>query len=122
MSEERRRFLRGHTRLTTFLKMLDTGLVQRVLTKNISSGGVCLITEEIVAPGALVEVEVKLPDREQPLAFQGVVKWSRPASGSEQGARAAETGVQFISIDPKDRALIAHHVKLSATPQERSGP
>ena len=121
MSQERRRFLRGHTRLTTFLKILETGRVQRVLTRNVSSGGVCLITEELIASGALVEVKVKFPDREQSIAFQGVVKWSQLASGPEHGSGAAETGVQFISIDPKDRALIAHYVKLSALPPESGG-
>ena len=121
MNQERRRFLRGHTRLTTFLKILETGRVQRVLTKNVSSSGVCLITDEILAAGTLVEVEMKFPDREQSVAFQGVVKWSGLASGSEPSAHTVETGVQFISIDPKDRALIAHYVKLNAPPTESSG-
>lgn len=118
MGEEQRRFIRITSRLTAIVKIVKTGKVKRALTRDVSAGGICFVTEEILEPGTALEVELKLPDREAPVVFLGEVAWSRPIGPQPKSYQnpTGETGVKFISIDPKDRALIMQYAKLNAPP------
>ena len=118
MGEEQRRFIRVISRLTAVVKIAKTGKVRRALTKDISAGGICFVTEELLEPGTALEVELKLPDRDAPIAFLGEVSWSRPIGPAPKSYQnpTAETGVKFISIDPKERDLIMLYAKLNAPP------
>ena len=118
MGEEQRRFIRVTNRLPSMFKIITTGKVRRALTKDISAGGVCFITEELLEPGTALEVELKLPDRDAPIKFLGEVAWSRPIGPAPKSYQnpTAETGIKFVSIDPKDRALIVQYAKLNAPP------
>lgn len=120
MGEEQRRDPRVGTRLTTFLKNPKTGKVRRALTKNISAGGLCVVTDEILEPGTVLGVEVTLPDRERPIVCQAVVVRSQCAEGSlESRAATIETGLQFVVIDPKERNLLQYYAKLNPPPPIR---
>ena len=118
MGEEQRRFIRVTNRLPSMFKIITTGKVRRALTKDISAGGVCFITEELLEPGTALEVELKLPDREAPIIFLGEVTWSRPIGPPPKSYQNpnSEAGIKFVSIDPKDRALIMQYAKLNAPP------
>ena len=90
------------------------------MTKDIGGKGVCLVTvtEEEMAPGTPLAVEIRLPDRQAPIAFLGEVVWSMLlVEASARSKRPpAETGIRFVSIDPKDRALIMQFARLNALP------
>ena len=118
MGEEQRRFIRVTNRLPSLFKIIKTGQVRRALTKDVSAGGVSFITEELLEPGTALEVELTLPDCELPVQFLGEVAWSRPIGPPPKSYEdpTGETGVKFISIDPKDRALIMQYAKLNAPP------
>ena len=118
MGEELRRFIRVPSRLTAIFKVVKTGKVRRALTKDISAGGICCVTEELLEAGTAVEVELKLPDREAPITFLGEVAWSRPIGPTPKSYQnpTSEVGIKFVSIDPKDRALIMQYAKLNAPP------
>ena len=121
MQQERRQFIRIRSRLTTLIKHLDTGKVRRALTKDISAGGVCLVTEELLKPGTTLGLQMKLPDRETPIMFTAEVVWSLPVGepGKSYENPTAETGLQFVSIDPKDQALLKQYAATNAPPPER---
>ena len=118
MGEEHRRFIRVTNRLPSTFKIITTGKVRRALTKDVSAGGISFITEELLEPGTALEVELKLPDREAPIIFLGEVAWSRPVGPPPKSYQnpTAETGIKFVSIDPKERALITQYAKLNAPP------
>ena len=118
MSEDRRRSVRVTERLVVFLKHPATGKVHRGLTNNISSIGVCVVTEQFFNPGAPLEVEIKLPDREAPVTFTGVVVWSRVAEEAQKvyEGPTVELGIKFVQIDPRDLALIQQHAAMNAPP------
>jgi len=117
MGQEQRHFIRITSRLNATFKIVKTGRVARALTKDISAGGICFVTAGILEPGTAVEVEMKLPDSETPVRFLGEVAWSCPIGHAKSYEDpTGETGVKFISIDPKDRALIMHYAKLNAPP------
>ncbi|MBI4003906.1 MAG: PilZ domain-containing protein [Candidatus Omnitrophica bacterium] len=119
MGGEQRRFIRITSRLTAIVKIVKTGKIKRALTRDVSAGGICVVTEEILEPGTALEVELKLPDREAPVRFLGEVAWSRPIGPTPKSYEnpTEETGVKFISIDPNDRTLLMQYAKLNAPPK-----
>jgi hypothetical protein len=118
MEQEQRQVIRLGVRLLTWVKFLSTGKVHRALTRDIGSGGLCLVMEGVIEPGTKLELEIKLPDREAPITATAEVVWSRsigePAK-SYQG-QTAEIGVKFVNIDSKDRSLIMQYARLNALP------
>lgn len=114
----RREFVRVRSRLTTVFKVASTGKIHRALTRDISGGGVCFSTEELLEGGEVLEVEVRLPDRSQPVLFSGVVSWSRLVRRPQHSYEAAtfNVGVQFVSINPKDRNLLVAYAQMNALP------
>ena len=119
MGEEQRRFIRIRSRLTVFIKYLDTGKVQRALTEDVSARGLCLVTETVLTPGTKLELELKLPDRDARITFTGEVMWSKPIGGKPLKSYelpTAETGVKFVNIDPNDEKLLMLYARLNAPP------
>ena len=118
--EERRQFVRLDTRLEASCTTLPGGKVQRIVTKDISGGGVCVFTDQVLSPGTQLQVAMTLPGREEPINFIAQVVWSEPYEviGKSERRRAVETGVRFIEISPKDQAAIMQHVILSLQPQQ----
>ena len=118
MNQERRQFIRINARAVAHVKNIKTGRIRRALTKDVSGGGICLVMEKLLEPGTQLEVEMRLPDRAKLITFQGMVSWSRPASGKDQTSHNpnAEHGIRFISIDEKDHAALVQYVKIYAPP------
>ncbi len=104
--------------MSTTFKDLNSGKAHRALTKDIGGNGVCLVTEDEMATGTPLAVQITLPDRPAPIAFLGDVVWSiLLMEASQYSARPpVETGIRFVSIDPKDRALIKQFARLNALP------
>jgi len=115
---DRRQFVRLKTKLVTFVKRPDTGKVKRVLTKDIGGIGICVVSDERDEPDTPLEVELKLPDSEQPITFKGLVVWSRVVEEPKQSYKplVVETGIKFAEINPKQRALIMQYAVLNAMP------
>ena len=115
MTEERRRAVRTPIRLVTFVKMLSTGKVRRVLTNNVSVVGLCFLDEALLEPGVQLEIEVKLPDREAPIPCTAEVVWSRSVGGPRKSyeALAVETGVKVVEIQPKDQRLLQAYIAMN---------
>lgn len=118
--QERRQSIRASSRLVVIFKNLKTGKVRRALTKDISASGMRLITEELLESGTPLDIEVKLPDRDTPMAFTAEVIWSQPVGEPRKSYQnpTAETGVKFVRIDAKDQTLLNQYVKLSAPPSQ----
>ena len=69
-------------------------------TKDISTGGVFIITSEIKPIGVELDLTFKLSVREEPIRARGVVRWIRETAKSETCPLGM--GVQFVQLDPKD--------------------
>jgi hypothetical protein len=118
MAEERRESPRTKSRLTAVFKDLETGRVQRVLTKDLSSKGVCLVTEGLLRPGTRLQVDLQLPDRATPLTVQAEVVWSRAVDepGTSDEVPTVETGVIFTHLSPTELTLIKHYAAIYGFP------
>ena len=118
--QERRQFVRLDTRLDTTYTVSTTGTTSRTAIKNISGGGICLIMDEVLAPGTRLQMVVKLPDTEQSTQFLGEVVWSEPYEiiGKTERRRAVEAGIRFVEISPADHAVVMRYVILSLQPRQ----
>jgi len=117
-ADERRRNIRLQTRLSARVTNVSTGVSEQALTKDISGKGVCLITTDMIEPGTPMSVELQLPDHHAPVSFLGDVVWSMLLlpPGGEAKNPPAETGVRYVSIDPKVRTAIIQYAQLNALP------
>ena len=114
--EERRKFVRLDTRLEVTYTVLPSGGKVKAVTKDIGGGGVCLFAEKVLPAGTLLQVAMRLPDREPPVHFTAEVVWCEPyevigKSGTRE--RAVEVGVRFVEIAPQDRDAVMQHVILN---------
>lgn len=70
--------------------------------KDISYGGICLITDKPLEIRKMYTINCSLPDDGLPIELFGKVEWSRPA-----GEHHFENGISFWRIDrPTEQRLI----------------
>lgn len=121
---ERRLFIRADTRLTTSYRLAGAAMSRRRgLIHNLNAGGICLITESPLAPGATLEVQVRLPGELSPIAFTGQVIWSKPVGVVPLGAKdpTSANGIAFAAIEPAARAALVRYATMEA-PRHVRGP
>ena len=106
--EERRQYVRLAARLPVRCAVLPSGLMQDINLKDLSGGGLRMVTDAPVASGEQLQVAIQLPGQEQPVNAIAEMVWSRTAqmSGRIEQARTVETGVRFTEIAPQDRDAI----------------
>ena len=114
MAKEQRRTPRVSTRLTALVTARANDKVYRALTADVGAGGLRVVLDDPLERGTVLELDIKLPDRSEPIVCQGVVIWGRPVA--EGHGQAVDTGIQFISIEPKDRTALVHYAKLIPLP------
>ena len=122
--QERRRFVRLATRLNVRYTVLHQTQPSPSVTRNISGGGICFFSEEALPAGTRLQVEVTLPDREQPIPFTAEVVWSEQSVliGKAQREEAVEIGVRFIEIAPDDQDVIMRNVLSTFKPTRQVEP
>ena len=72
---------RTHTRKTLVTKVTYTVLMHskgETLTQNISEGGLCLILNRELSPGATLELKIDMPDKDaKPIEIFAEVVWQK---------------------------------------------
>ncbi|MBI4598255.1 MAG: PilZ domain-containing protein [Candidatus Omnitrophica bacterium] len=119
--QERRKFVRLDTRLEISVTEVPGAPARKAVSKNLSGGGLCLVTEKEAPPGTQLQVAMKLPEQEQPVTFTAQVVWCEPYEiiGKGHRHRGVEMGARFVDISPKDYQAILQHVILSLkTPRQ----
>ncbi len=86
------------------------------LTKDISAGGACLITDTSVPVGARVRLEIALTGSRRLFRGTGTVRWV----GRVFEDSIFELGVEFAEIDPESIGAILEHVYGPSTSWHRS--
>lgn len=74
-------------------------------TRNISGGGICLVTEDQLEKGDFVEAFIKLKHK---IRFVGVVV--RTKEVKNKGKTEYETGIEFVRIENRDRERIISYI------------
>jgi hypothetical protein len=76
------------------------------LTRDVSPGGVCLVSAVSVPEGALIRLEIALTGPRRLVRATGTVRWVNRLF--EEGG--FEMGVEFAEIDPESIGAILEHV------------
>jgi hypothetical protein len=83
------------------------------LVRSTSEGGISLVTERDIAPGAVVRVEIHMPNQ-RTVSFTTEARWTQPLLlGQEGETRGYETGMAFRDITPEDRKAVMLYTVLS---------
>lgn len=109
--QEKRRFIRLNTSVDVQYTVLEKSSVDKLNTKskNISSGGICIIASDKLENNDILGISIYLPGEPMPLAAKGSVAWSKPFQiGKEK--EHYDVGVEFIQINPEDRKKINQYV------------
>ncbi len=91
-----------------FLSSVDVPPEKRslnALTKDISPGGVRLMTNMNLPVGTLIKLEIGLAKRRKLIQAVGCVRWSRSVYEEE----LFELGVEFTQISPEDKFVLLEH-------------
>ena len=75
------------------------------LSKDISPGGIRIVTNVHLPVGTLLKMEIVLSQRRRRLHAMGAVRWSRSVYEEE----LFEMGIEFSQISPEDKMLLLEH-------------
>lgn len=78
-------------------------------TKDISEGGVCIISEEPLEEGKFLNLVFGLPDRDHDVQVIGKVMWSKKSTEN-----FFENGVQFWDISDEAQKEIKDYLRRNA--------
>ena len=80
---------------------------RRVMTLNLSAGGVGFECEELYEPSDTLEIQIDLPNFRAPLLLRGRVVRSRPRPGG-----AMECVVEFMDVSPAQQGAMDEQVRF----------
>ena len=107
-SEDRRRFPRFNLLVDVAVtKRASAEKEQMLPSKNISQGGVCLISTEKPNMGDLMDLKIRLPGVKDEIKTIGKVSWIKELSiGASQKTTRFEMGLEFIGLNDPTFQLI----------------
>ena len=77
------------------------------VTTNLSGTGVQFLIPRIVSPQTVCQINLSLPDREEPLAFLGRVAWCAQASGKRRDRY--DVGIALSAFDSYHEGAFAQY-------------
>lgn len=110
-TQERRRESRIKEEDKVLIELLTNGQtpedksIVNALTKDISPGGVRIMTDVHLPAGTLLKLEIVLSQRRRRLRAAGIVRWARSVYGED----LFEMGIEFSQISPEDKMLLLEH-------------
>jgi len=107
-SEDRRRFPRFNLLVDVAVTKRASSEQEQILsTKNISQGGVCLISTEKSNMGDLMDLKIRLPGVKDEIKTIGKITWIKELSlGPIQKIPRFEIGLEFIGLNDPTFQLI----------------
>lgn len=101
MDKERRKFKRFDAYMSVkFSSAEDASLRGVSLSRDLSRDGIKMNSGAELKNGALLDIEINIPDDPKPVKTTGKVMWSRPSKEQEQ---SYDQGVRFLTMDPVDK-------------------
>lgn len=101
METEKRKF----KRFDAYMSVKFTGeggasLKGSGLSRDLCREGLKINSDLSLKSGSQLDLEIIIPDDPKPIFSAGVVTWTRPAEGSNQGY---DHGVKLVNMDPVDK-------------------
>ena len=105
---QKQRYPRALYRCTVSLWTSEGPVRVNCFTKNVSTGGLCIVMQDQLDVSQQVRLQIHIEDSLPPVVCEAVVRWTLayrmnvPPSPSTR----YETGFEFCEISPTDRARI----------------
>ena len=101
MGKERRKFKRFDAYMTVRYRAQESGGPEGAgLSKDLSRNGIKVNSTQVLRHGALVDLEIHVPDDPRLIRTTGKVMWSQESKGEPN---SYDHGVCFLMIDPVDK-------------------
>lgn len=101
MGKERRKFKRFDAYMDVQFRAQETGGSEGSgLSQDLSRNGLKLNSTTPLKDGALVDLEIHIPDDPRPIRTTGKIAWTRSAKSE---GKSFDHGVCFLMIDPVDK-------------------
>lgn len=101
------------------ISKLTVSKKKSIQTKNISSGGICIVALEEIAEGTIIDFTFALPNDDKIINAKGKIVWIKEFSvGDENNNKAYDLGVEFIQISKSDREKINQYVNMKLVPDK----
>jgi len=84
-----------------------------VLSRDLSSEGICFVTDEVLDPECHLELMMHLPGGIGTVACEAVVVWQREMDDPPEGHEglAIETGVKIVVMESDGKAMLLQFIK-----------
>ncbi len=117
--KERRRYLRLKTSVEVEYTIIGKPGTIEAFSKNISAGGLCVITGEELVKDTPLELVIKIPDLKDPIRALARVVWQKTIEPAQEETKGRfDTGIEFTGISDFDRFNINRYVKERIEPQD----
>lgn len=99
---EKRRFIRFDIALkVNYYIQREPKIEKTGITKDVSAGGMHILTEEKLETGSKVELKVIIPEALNPAHLAGIVLWAMEATGEKKPSYSA--GIEFADIEEDNK-------------------
>ena len=99
---EKRRFIRFEIALKVNYAIQSEPKIERTgMTKDVSSGGIQLLTEEKLIIGSRLQLKLFIPEALNPVHLNGVVLWSKEKTSGKKVSHGA--GIEFGKIEEDNK-------------------
>lgn len=106
VGQRRRKQIR--TTMESFAEISNGGESLNLETFNIGEGGVFLKTEKPMPVGDVIDLNLTLPGRPEPMKLRGEVLY---AFGAKVQNHPAGMGIKFVDVDTDRQAILTHYVE-----------
>lgn len=108
--QERRKFVRFNSSVDVQYALLDKdpNLALQGKSRNISSGGIGLITDKKLQENDVLVVSIYMPQETLPIIAKSKVVWVRSLEMHKE--KRFDVGSEFINIAPEDRKKIDRYL------------
>jgi c-di-GMP-binding flagellar brake protein YcgR len=106
--KEKRQFRRKPIAIDVVYDMSSDQMVLDSKAKDISVGGICLVSRKQLVVDKIMDFKFTIPDSEKKIQISGKVVWTEKSTGSKDDC--CYSGIQFVRIDNADRDLIGKFV------------
>ena len=110
--EERRKFIRLNINVDIRFSLIKNTVQEEIKSKsrNISAGGICIMTGESLKAGDVLKIEIILPENPPIVHALGKVSWIKPFGYLDEKKQRYDVGVEFVEIDERERERVNKYV------------
>ena len=109
---ERRKYARLQESVEVRYTVIGKPGTVNAFSKNLSAGGLCIVTEEKLVAETPLQLEIKIPDLKSLIIALGRVVWQQESKTITDlhSKRRFDTGIEFTGISDFDRFNINRYV------------